>query len=55
MSNIRIIEDKSGDFKYLVQYKVDMTYLNKWFIHARCHTRASAEERYAALKMNRSL
>lgn len=54
MNNIRIIEDKSGDFKFLVQYKVNMTYLNKWFTDARCHTKASAEERYEALKMNRS-
>lgn len=52
MNNIRIITDKSGDFKFLVEYGVEMTCLNKWFTYTCCHTQASTDTRYDALKMS---
>lgn len=49
MSNYRIIKDSTQEFKFLVQYKVSMKYLEGWFTYAKCNTQRGADERYSAM------
>lgn len=49
MNNYRIIKDATQEFQFLVQYKVNMKYLNKWFTYAKCNTQSSADARYNAM------
>jgi hypothetical protein len=50
----RITNDRTGEFKFLVEYKVTMTCLDKWFVYARCNTQESADTRYDAMVKGRA-